>query len=171
MQRVLIVGPCGAGKSTLAFELAARTGLPLFHMDKLAWEPGWVDRSNEELRAVLAQVLAGERWIIEGNYGSTLAQRLQHADAVIYLDFPVRLCLWRLLRRFVRYRGQTRPDMTEGCNERLDPGFLWYVTRWNAGPRKRLEVTLSRYQGAIVRFATPKELKNWLAAPALTFAT
>lgn len=163
MQRVLMVGPCGAGKSMLAFRLAERTGLPLFHMDKLAWKSGWVDSTRDEVLERLAAVVAGERWLIEGTYGSTLAPRLARADTIVYLDYPVRLCVARLLRRYWRFRGRTRPDMTEGCPERLDPGFLWYAARWNAGPRKRLEAGLAAHSAKVVRFESPADTEVWLA--------
>ena len=163
MQRSLIVGPCGAGKSTLAVRLAERTGLPLFHMDKLAWKAGWVDSSKDEVLDRLAPVIADERWLIEGTYGSTLGPRLLRADAVIYLDYPVTLCMGRLLRRYWRFRGRNRPDMTEGCPERFDPGFFWYAMRWNAGPRKRLEASLAAHSDKVIRLKSPPEAEAWLA--------
>ena len=112
MRRVLVIGPCGAGKSTLAFTLAERTGLPLHHMDKLNWLPGWVDGGNDRVRAGLKRIFATDRWIIEGNYGSTLSERIARADTVVQLDFPIPLCLWRIVKRVVTHRGRTRADMT-----------------------------------------------------------
>jgi adenylate kinase family enzyme len=162
MRRVLIVGPCGAGKSTLAVKLAQRTGLPLFHMDKLAWKPGWVDSTRDEVLERLAPVVAGERWLIDGSYGSTLAPRLGRADTVVYLDYPVRQCVGRLLRRYWHFRGRSRPDMTEGCPERLDLAFLWYAARWNAGPRKRLEASLAAHSAKVVRLESPAAAELWL---------
>jgi adenylate kinase family enzyme len=85
MQRVLIIGPCGAGKSTLARELGAKLDLPVFHMDQLNWQPGWVESSKDEIRERLAAILAGDRWLIDGNYGGTLEPRLQRADAVLLI--------------------------------------------------------------------------------------
>ena len=163
MERVLIVGPCGAGKSTLAFTLADKTGLPLFHMDRLAWKEGWVDTPNAELREILRPIVAQDRWLIEGNYGSTLPDRLRRADTVVYLDYPIRICLARILRRWWKYRGRSRPDMTEGCPERLDPEFLWYVARWNSNSRPRTEALLAPYKDILVRLRTPRATEDWLA--------
>lgn len=78
-----MIGPCGAGKSTLAFELARRPDLPLHHMDRLNWKPGWVESNCDELRSAVSKVAAGERWLIDGNYGGTLEQRLPFADTVV----------------------------------------------------------------------------------------
>lgn len=164
MQRVLIIGPCGSGKSTLARELAPRMGLPLVHMDQLGWQAGWVETEKAELHARLADAVAQDEWLIEGNYGSTLAPWLERADTVIYLDFPIRLCLWRLVKRIISNRGQSRPDMPEGCPERFDPAFFWYVMNWNTGPRVRTEAMLAGYKGTLIRLANPRELAEWRKA-------
>jgi adenylate kinase family enzyme len=164
MERVLIIGPCGSGKSTLARELAPRMGLPLVHMDQLGWQAGWIETDKAELNARLAEVVAGERWLIEGNYGSTLGPRLERADTVIYLDFPVPLCLCRLTKRIITHRGHARPDMPEGCPERFDAAFLWYVMRWNSGPRPRTEAKLAGWRGTLIRLASPRALADWRKA-------
>ena len=164
MNRVLIIGPCGSGKSTLARELAPRVGLPLVHMDQLGWQAGWVETGKAELNARLAEVVAQDQWLIEGNYGSTLAPRLERADTVIYLDFPIRLCLWRLVKRIRSNRGRPRPDMPEGCPERFDASFFWYVMNWNSGPRVRTEEKLAAYRGKVIRLASPRMLAQWRKA-------
>ncbi|MFO6447257.1 AAA family ATPase [Erythrobacter sp. NE805] len=161
MRRVMIIGPCGSGKSTLARGLAPRLGLPLIHMDQLGWKEGWVETEDAELGARLGELVAQDRWLIEGHYGSLLAPRLARADTVIYLDFPIRLCLWRLAKRVWTMRGRVRPDMAEGCPERFDAGFFWYVARWKAGPRKRTEARLAGYRGNLVRLRSPAALAAW----------
>jgi len=163
VQRVLIIGPCGSGKSTLAFTLGRRLGLPVHHMDQLGWLPGWVEADKDQLRETLGAMVATERWLIEGNYGSTLDLRLHRADTVVYLDFPIALCLWRVLRRVLRYRGRTRPDMTDGCPERFDLEFFRYILFWNWGPGPRTEAHLRGHEGKVVRLRGPKALERWLA--------
>lgn len=164
MNRVLIIGPCGSGKSTLARELAPCMGLPLVHMDQLGWQAGWVETGKAELAARVADAVAQDEWLIEGNYGSVLAPRLERADTVIYLDFPIRLCLWRLSRRIWSHRGRARPDMPEGCPERFDAAFFWYVMNWNTGPRVRTEAKLAGYPGNLVRLRSPDALAQWRKA-------
>ena len=162
MRRVLVIGPCGAGKSTLATDLGARLGLPVHHIDQLNWQAGWIESCKDELRARLAAIVAQDRWLVDGNYGGTLDVRLNRADTVIYLDFPVRLCAVRLLRRIWTWRGRPRPDMPEGCPERFDLPFFWYVLRWNSGPRPRTEAQLAGHEGKIVRLRSPTALSRWL---------
>lgn len=164
MQRVLIIGPCGSGKSTLSRIVGDQLGLPVYHMDQLGWLPGWIETEKEMLRERIEAVVATDRWVIEGNYGSTLHMRLPRADTVIYLDFPIRLCLWRLLRRTLNHRGHTRPDMTEGCPERFDFAFFRYVLFWNWGPGPRTEKHLCGHEGKVTRLRGPGALNGWLAA-------
>ena len=162
MERVLIIGPCGSGKSTLSLELGGRLNLPVVHMDRLGWLPGWVETDKEDLRRSLLTIVETDRWLIEGNYGSTLDLRLPRADTVVYLDFPIALCLWRVVRRVLRYRGRTRPDMTDGCPERFDLAFFRYVLFSNWGPRIRTEERLRGQDGKVIRLRTPRALERWL---------
>ena len=99
MKRVLIVGSPGAGKSTFAKKLAARTGLPLTHLDDLSWEPGWVRVERSVWHARLAEATAQDRWILDGNILTTLLRVAYRADTVVYLLPPRWLCLWRIYQR------------------------------------------------------------------------
>lgn len=159
----MVIGPCGAGKSTAAARLAELTHLPLIHMDQLNWQPGWVETETQLLREKVSASVAGERWVIEGNYGGTMELRLARATLVLYLDYPIPLCLWRILKRVWRYRGTTRPDMTEGCVERLNLPFLWYVAGWRWGPGPRTEAKLKGHEDKIVRLRSPAALDAWIA--------
>ncbi len=163
MQRVLIIGSPGAGKSTLSHAIAERTGFPLYHMDKLHWLPGWTERDRAEGLAEVHQVLAQDRWIIDGNYGSSLPIRIKRADTVVWLDYPTWRCLGRALKRWWRYRGRTRPDMTEGCPERLNLGFFLYILMFRSGWNRRNGRILANFAGHIIRFRHPLDAEKWLS--------
>jgi adenylate kinase family enzyme len=162
MQRVLVIGPCGAGKSTAAAELGRLLDLPVHHLDRLHWREGWVESSREELVETLAPIIAGERWLIDGNYGGTMGERLERADTVLYLDYPTWLCLWRAFGRIRRFRGASRPDMAPGCPERFDPAFFWYILTFRRGPRRRTEARLKGHEHKVRRFAHPRDLRRWM---------
>lgn len=162
MHRVLVIGLCGAGKSTAAVELGQVLGLPVYHLDRLNWREGWVESSREELLEALAPILASGRWLIDGNYGGTMAGRLERADTVVYLDYPTWLCLWRAAKRVWRFRGRTRPDMTEGCPERFDWRFFLYILTFRRGPRQRTEARLAGHEEKVRRFTGPRAFERWV---------
>lgn len=144
IKRVAIIGSGGAGKTTLARALGAKTGIPVVHLDRLYWRAGWVPTPHETWLERQRAVLEQECWIIDGNYGSTLALRLGAADTVIFLDTPRLRCLWRVFKRRLTYANQTRPDMSEGNPERLTGEFLRYV--WSY-PRTRRPAILQKLAG------------------------
>lgn len=135
MERIMIIGCGGAGKSTLARKLGEKTGLPVVHLDKLFWKPGWESVSREEFDRLHRQELAKERWILDGNFDRTMLERLARCDTVIYLDFPRIICMFGVMKRILTTYGTVRPDMGEGCPERIDWEFLQWV--WNFNKNKR----------------------------------
>jgi adenylate kinase family enzyme len=109
--RVVVTGVAGAGKSTFALALAAKTRLPVIHLDLHFWKPGWVEPTETEWREKQRGVLAGDAWIADGNYHETLDLRLERADTVVVLDLPWWLCAGRAF-----LRGFRMPDeLPEGC--------------------------------------------------------
>ncbi len=144
MERVLIIGCGGSGKSTLARQLGEKTGLPVVHLDKLFWHPGWVESTKEEIDEKIMHAMAEPRWIMDGNYNRTLPKRLEYCDTVIYLDFSRWACLTGVLKRVVTTYGQVRPDMGEGCPERFDLEFLKWVWNFNKTKRKAYYGMLSQ---------------------------
>ena len=137
MERILIIGCGGAGKSTLARQLGEKLELPVVHLDKLFWKPGWVEESSEEFDRKLAIELEKTRWIMDGNFNRTMPQRLSKCDTIIYLDFSRWACLWGVAKRIITTYGTVRPDMGEGCPERLDLNFLRWVWNYNKDKRQR----------------------------------
>jgi len=106
----------GAGKSTFSRALSAKTGLPVIHLDVHFWKPGWLKPSEDEWRDKQRSLLAGEEWIVDGNYHATLEDRLERADTVVFLDTPWWVCARRAFVRGVSKRpaGFQVPN---GCQE------------------------------------------------------
>ena len=129
--RIAIIGYSGSGKSTLAGLYGKAHGLPVLHMDTAHWLPGWKERPKEERAAIVRRFLdENESWVIDGNYsGVFYDERMEKADRIIFMNFNRFTCLCRAWKRKVQYTGKTRPDMTEGCNEKLDREFAMWILR------------------------------------------
>ena len=152
-RRICILGNSGAGKSTLAAALGDVSGLPVVHLDRIFWNPGWIEAPEAEVRAAMTAAAENDAWIIDGNFKKTLPQRLEKADLVIYIDYNPIFCLWRVLWRMLRRK--IRPDMADGCTERFNPEFYGYVLRFNRQTRPQLLEMIARSAGnfdlAIIR--------------------
>ncbi len=131
MKRILIVGCCGAGKTTIALQLGDILGIPVHHLDRLWWLPGWQEDSPANFDRKLSEILNEPQWIIDGNYKRTLSKRLEYADTVIWMRGSRWRCLWRILKRRLQYHKKSRNDIGPGCPERLDWDFLKYVWNYN----------------------------------------
>jgi adenylate kinase family enzyme len=164
MQRIAIIGSSGSGKSTLARRLGRITGLPVTHIDALFWLPNWQAREQSEFDQLLADKMAGERWIIDGNYSRTMPARLAAADTIIWLDFSRWVCLWRVVQRRIKYHNQTRPDLGGGCKEKLDREFLAWVWNYPTRSRGRTIQRLGDYAAdkTVLRFSSPRQVEPWL---------
>lgn len=165
MKRILIIGSCGAGKSTLSRKLSSKLNLPIIHLDQEYWQPGWEETPKSEWEDKVKQLIKRPTYIMDGNYASTLDIRLSEADHLIFLDYPTRISFWRVLKRIISNYGKTRSDMTEGCPERFDIEFLHYVLVFNLISRKRITKILEKHQDQtdIVILKTDKEVNTYLA--------
>ena len=164
MRRVLIIGNAGSGKSTFGRKLAEKTGLPLVHLDKLFWNGSWEHVSREEFDAALQRELEQETWIIDGNYGGTLDIRLDAADTIIFLDFSRLRCLYRVIKRGVKYRNKERPDMRKGNKERIDLAFYKWTWHFPRDQRPTIIAKLEKLPQVkeVIWLHTPKDVERFL---------
>jgi adenylate kinase family enzyme len=153
-RRVVVTGLAGAGKSTFARALSGATGLPLIVLDLNFWKPGWTAPTEDEWRNQQWELLAGDDWIVEGNYHATLDLRLARADAVVFLDTPWWICAWRALVRGVR-RRPVGFELPKGCDEsrgrrlRDEWGLAWRIWRTGRSERERELKVLSGHAGQV----------------------
>ena len=151
MERVLIIGCGGAGKSTMARKLGERTGIPVVHLDQIYWSPGnWQHLERAEFDALLAIELEKPHWILDGNFDRTMEWRLEKCDTVIYLDFNRFACIFGWLKRVITNWGTARPDMAPGCNEWFDPEFAKWLWNFNKQNRTRYLNLLKEAEGKTV---------------------
>ncbi|MEA4913814.1 MAG: AAA family ATPase [Christensenella sp.] len=126
--KIAIMGYSGAGKSTLAKHLAQEIGVEPLYLDRVHFLPNWNEREPESAREIVREALAKPDWVIDGNYTYLLREeRMRDADEIIFLNYPRLVCLARALKRHRAFRGQTRESMADGCIERMNWEFVWWI--------------------------------------------
>lgn len=163
--KIAVIGYSGAGKSTLARALGERYGAPVLHMDRVHHAPGWQVRDREETRRLVLEFMERPAWIIDGNYTNFFyARRMAEADRIVLLALPRLNCLFRALGRFLRYRGQTREDMAEGCMEKMDWEFIRWLLWDGRGRQKRrwLEAGLNGHLDKVTLLKSQREINQYL---------
>ncbi|MDP9640928.1 adenylate kinase family enzyme [Actinopolyspora lacussalsi] len=163
MCRIAVVGSSGAGKTTFARELGRRTGIAVVNLDEFYWRPGWRRPDRQCWRRRQEEVLAGESWIADGNYWSTLDIRLSRADTVIVLDRPRWVCLLRVLRRNCWHHGKS--VQAAGCPERVSWDFLHYLWSFPRQHRPLLFTEIDRHiPDHVILLRSNRDEQRFLAA-------
>ncbi len=171
MKRIMIIGCGGSGKSTLACSLARKLDLPVHHLDRLFWQPGWKELPRDEWHTLQEDLCTEKEWVIDGNYGGTMDLRIAAADTIIFLDMPTSICLLGAFQRLLRFRGRCRPDMTEGCPERLNRQYLNWIWAFRRKRRPGILDRLMELRGSksIVILRSRREVQQFLTGDVRKF--
>lgn len=160
-----MIGSGGAGKSTFSKRLHHILKIEVIHLDTLYWKPGWVETPKPEWKKMVEELLRRDSWIIDGNYSGTLDRRLEACDTVIFLDIARTICVWRVLKRALLYRHGRRPDMAQGCDEKVSFQFMRWI--WEYPKRSRPKVLRLLAESAqhkhVVRLRTQADVERFLA--------
>ena len=163
--KIAVIGYSGAGKSTLARALGERYGIPVRHFDKVQFTPNWQERDREEAREIVREFMEQPQWVMDGTYsGFEYERRLKEADEIIFMDLPRLICFFRAWKRYFQFRGGTRADMADGCTEKMDVEFMWWLL-WKGRRRKRKEKfrqVIRRYPEKTVVLRSQKEINRYL---------
>lgn len=139
MDRVVIIGVQGSGKSTFANKLGKVLGRDVTHLDKLYYKPGWQAVTKVEWQEILQGLVARKQWILDGNYNSNLGLRLDAADTVIFLNFPKWICIYRACKRAFQ---KAQPfDKVEGNKEKVSWTLIWKIITY---PKKEMVKRLEK---------------------------
>ena len=160
MKRVIVIGCPGSGKSTFARALAEITQLPLYYLDMMYWNADRTQVEKSVFRGRLAETVTLDRWIIDGNYGSTMEERLKACDTVFFLDYPLDVCLDGIRSR----RGKPRPDMP-WIEQGEDAEFMEFIKSFNKESRPQILELLERYPNkTVIQFRSREESAEYLNA-------
>lgn len=162
--RITIIGYSGSGKSTFAGLLGNVYYIQPTHLDTIFWQPNWIERSTNETKEMIADVVKKDEWIIDGNYKRFSPERHELANQIFFFNFNRFQCLWNVLKRRIKYHQKIRPDMTEGNFERLDFDFFMWVMK--NGRTKEIKQNyqnlIEKYKDKTIVFANQKQVNNYL---------
>ena len=166
MERILIIGCGGAGKSTFSRKLQKLINYEIIHLDKLYWKPNWQAMEEQKWIELVQDIIKKENWIMDGNYNGTMELRLQRADTVIFFDFPRIICLWNTFKRIIKGKvfKIERKDVTKGCKEKFDFSFFKWIWNYNNKNRPKYMNLLTSLKGKkkIVIFKNYKDVNKFL---------
>ncbi len=164
--KIAIIGFSGSGKSTTAGILGKKYGIPVLFLDTVYHLPGWQMRPTEESKAIVAQFMAeNDSWVIDGNYKALHQDiRFQQADMILFFNFNRFTCFFRAFGRYLKYRGKSRPDMAQGCNEKFDFAFAKWILLDGRTPRKMkgYKNMCEKYAHKVTIIRSQRELDKFL---------
>lgn len=163
-KRILVLGPCGSGKTCLTRELSRVLGLPAVHLDAEFWHPGWISTPQPEWRSKVTALIERDSWIMDGTYESTLDLRIPAAEAIIMVDRPRWSCLWGVVRRSLFYRNKPRPDAPP--DQPIDLAYLRYIWRYPVRTDALVRELIDRHgsQLPVVRLEKRQNVEAMLSA-------
>lgn len=159
MKKIIVIGCPGSGKSTFSKALQKITGIPLFHLDMMFWNTDKTTVEKSVFLDRLSKVLEKSEWIIDGNYGSTMELRIKECDTVVFLDYPLDVCLSGVRER----RGKARSDMP-WVEYDEDAEFIEFIKNYNLENRPQVMALLKKYSYKnIFIFTNRNEAKEFLS--------
>lgn len=165
--KIAILGFSGSGKSTLATKLSEIYNIPVLHLDSVFFKEGWEERDKDEASNIVTSFMMQSAWVIEGNYtGLYQKERLKDADKIVYLNFNRFICLYRVVKRYFKYRGTTRDDMADGCDEKIDWEFIKWILHEgrNKNTIKHYQEIMEKYKDKAVMCKNQRQVDNYISS-------
>jgi len=168
MDRIVILGASGTGKTTLCRRLGEKWQIEALHLDSIYWKKNWQHIDKHDFDVYMKHFfLQHPKWVIDGNYTNNahFSYRLELADTIIFLDFGLQVSLKGIFERAHNYKHRNRSDMAEGCIEGIDQEFLHYVASFEKKGQK-IKAIIKKYENKknVLVFHSREELNAWLNA-------
>jgi len=167
MQKIWITGSSGSGKTTLANIISTKLNIPVYHNDRIFWRSGWQQRPSSEQIEITKEISKRAKWIYEGNRINDCKKdgRYNQCDTIIFLKINRFICLYRFMKRYFKHRGTVRPDISEGCVEKIDIEIIKYIlvdypNKKNA--RQKLFAQAMEDGKDVIVLNGEKAVKKWL---------
>lgn len=166
MSRIVIIGPPGAGKTEFADQLGQLLGIEsVNHLDRYFWKPGWVRTTEEERHSIILKLLEKDEWIIEGNFLDTIDDQFLQADIVIWLKLSVFISLYRVVARYFSYIRNERPEIADGCKDKITLRFLLSIFLYQIVDTRTLRRKFSDKKSLPrLELYTPRQVNAYLNA-------
>lgn len=161
INRVVIIGGPGTGKTTLAKKLAKKYELPVYHIDGIHILPDWKKRNRIQRDKMILERIKEEQWIFDGTYETTLEARVKRADLIIFLDYSTMAKLKGIFQRYIKNKGKEKEEIP-GCQEKIDFYFIQKTIKDNKNKREKIYEILEKHlEKEILVFRNRKELNQW----------
>lgn len=162
--KIQVIGYSSSGKSTFSKRLSKHYQIELLHIDTIFFGPNWVDRDRKTVELEIKAFMKKDSWIIDGTYRKIAKERFEQSDQIFIFDFNRFKCLYGAISRRIKYHNQNRDSIADGCKERLNFSFIWWIL---FSGRKRdskalMKLYKEKYKHKVVVFKKRKQVNNYL---------
>ncbi len=161
INKISIIGGPGTGKTTLSDNLGKKLDLPVYHIDGINYLKNWETRDEEERDKIVLDIIDNEKWIVDGTYKTTLQERVEAAELIIFLNYSTVAKLKGVLCRYLKNKGKEKKEIP-GCNEQMNLKFIRWTLSWNKRKREFIEDVLKRNSNKnVIIFKNRRSLNCW----------
>lgn len=162
INKISVVGGSGCGKTVLTNNLSKVLKLPVYHLDGINYDKDWVQIDKNIRDTKIRNIIKEDKWIVDGSYKSTMLERFEAADLIIYLDYSTIAQLKGVMNRFFKNHGKEKEEIP-GCKERMNWTFFKFVITWRKKKRENILKSLDKIENKdkIIIFKNRKELNKW----------
>lgn len=164
--KISVMGFSGSGKSTVSKFLSEIYDIPLLYLDKVKFVSDWKERDKDEISDIIFNFLNNnDCWVIDGNYNNLYKnERLESADKIIIIKLPALNCLFRIIKRYKDNKGKVRESMADGCKEKIDAEFIWWILfkSRNITNRKNFFIIKNKYKDKCIVLRSQKAIDKFM---------